>query len=182
MLVCSAKGTAPPSGSSRVLGSPGCRIGLCCTGFAFQGELAPCVAAHPKCGCRAQTCHPLSGVSLGTKSSCKEWMTGRSCWCSLLLLSDSSPTGDIEAGRISSTSAYGTNPHRAGLLEFCPSLGLFLRAPAVCACPGHWDQLPWESSGACCAPGEGPAALGSAQPGHQSLLCAATGPWAPALC
>lgn len=121
-------------------------------------------------------CHQLSGVSLGTKSSCKEWMSGRCCWCSMTPLALRTWA---EAGRITITSASGTNPPRAGVLESCPSPRLFLCAPAVCACPGHWDQLPWESSGACCAPGEGPAALGSAQPGHQSLCVQ---PWVPALC
>lgn len=37
-------------------------------------------------------------VSLGTKSSCKEW-SGRCCWCSLLALSDSSPPEDTGRGR-----------------------------------------------------------------------------------
>lgn len=113
-------------------------------------------------------CHQLSGMSLGTKSSCKEWMSGRCCWCSMTPLALRTWA---EAGRITITSAPGTNPPRAGVLESCPSPRLFLCAPAVCACPGHWDQLPWESSGACCAPGEGPAALGSAQPSLAIRAC-----------
>lgn len=94
-------------------------------------------------------------------------------------LSACSPPEDTGRGR--KDQHHFTNPPRAAVLESCPSPGLFLCAPAVCACPGHWDQLPWESSGACCAPGQGAAALGTAQPGPQSLLCAATAPWAPLL-
>lgn len=84
-------------------------------------------------------------VSLGTKSSCKEW-SGRCCWCSLLALSDSSPPEDTGRGRKDHHHfCMITNPPWAALLEFCPSPGLFLCAPAVCACPGHWDQLPWRA-------------------------------------
>lgn len=156
-LSCSsAKVTAAPSGSSRVLGEP------CVPRICFpRGICSLC--------CRARTCHSLSEVSLGTKSSCKEWMSGRfvgaPCCSSVTPFPLRTGTGGITI-----TAVSGTNPPRAGLLELCPSPGLVLLAPAVCACPGHWDQLPWESSGACCAPGEGPAALGSAQPGHQSPL------------
>lgn len=134
-------------------GSPGCRIGLCCTGFAFQGELAPCVAAaRPKCGCRAQTCHPLSGVSLGTKSSCKEWMTGRSCWCSLLLLSDSSPTEDMDRGRKDQQHFCLWHKSTQG------------RTAGVLPIPGTFPPCP---SGVCMPWTLGPAALGELW----SVLC-----------
>lgn len=93
-------GLLSQSDSSSSFRCSGCRMGLCCMRFAFQGELGPCIAAAcPKCSPRTQTCHPLSEVSLGTKSSYKEWMAGRSCWCSLLVLSDSSPTEDMDRGR-----------------------------------------------------------------------------------
>lgn len=168
-------------------GSPGCRTGLCCTGFAFQGELAPCfAAASPKCVCRAQIYHPLSGVSLGTKSSCREWMSGRCCWCSLLVLSDSSPSEDMGRGRKDHHHSCmwhkSTQGRCAGAL---PVPKTFSPCPKQCvhaldtgtSCPGRAleravlqgrDQLllaqPSQAFTACCVQPRGP--------GH--LLCQTT--------
>lgn len=177
---------------------PGCKVGLCCTGtwICFpRGRSSPCCSGMSQSSFWLQSSDlspfysfSVSGVNLGTKSCCKEWM--QCCnpvsipHCSLV--TPLALTTRTEPGRITIASAYGTKLHGTGPLEFCLSPRLFLHAAAVRACRGarHQGQLPRQSSGACCAPGEIPAALGSAQPEHRRLLLgyAGMGPWAPAIC
>lgn len=124
-------------------------------------------------------------VSLGTKSSCKEW-SGRCCWCSLLALSDSSPPEDTGRGRkdhhhscIQHKSTQGSSAGSSAPPQDCSSV------PQQCvhalgtgtSCPGRAleravpqgrEQLllaqPSLAIRACCVQPQHPGHLPSAKP------------------
>lgn len=114
---------------------------------------------------------PTVWVSLGTKSSSKEWMGGRCCWCSLPALSASSPPEGTGRGRkdqphlcMQHKSTQGSSAHAQG----CSCV------PQQCvhALGELWSVL-------CPRAGSSCSWLSPAWPSEP--LCAATAPWAPLL-
>lgn len=86
---CSAQVTPPPSGSPCALGEP----------WVQDRTLLHRICFSRGRSSQMQLESSDLWVSLGTKSSCKEWMSGRCCRCSLLALSASSPSEDMGRGR-----------------------------------------------------------------------------------